>query len=88
MIRNVYFYIFIELVGTKQSMELRRKFNKNKARNTSYRVSKKIEENTKISEQDKKSSAGSDSGKAAQQKQNMIIINDKLGLSCAKLRRS
>jgi hypothetical protein len=64
VIRNVYLYIFIELVGTRQSMELRRKFNKNKARNTSYRVSKKIEANTKISEQDKKSRF-----------QNMIMIN-------------
>ena len=75
MIRNVYFYIFIELVGTRQSMELRRKLNKNKARNSSYRVSKKIEEVTKISEQDKKSSSGIVTGKSVQKKQNMIMIN-------------
>ena len=58
-------------------MELRRKFNKNKTINTSYRVAKKIEEDTKISDQNKKSKSVSDIVEASMQKQDMIIINER-----------
>ena len=54
-------------------MELRRRLNTNKARNTSYRIAKTIEEDIKIFEQDKNS--GSNIVKAADQKSNMIMIN-------------
>ena len=57
-------------------MELRWKFNKNKTINTSYRVAKKIEEDTKISDQNKKSKSVSDIVEASMQKQDMIIINE------------
>ena len=60
-------------------MELRRKFNKNKTINTSYRVGEKVEEDTKIFEHDNKSISGSNIMKAIKQKQKMIIINGRQG---------